>query len=388
MNHTRLVLQCALLLFGASALWGCSGKKQVAADSSPAAAAELVVDARPVQRGEWVVSVPISGNLRSRSSVEVKTEVGGRLTSAYFREGDLVRRDDLLGEIDPANYRLAYNQATAAIGVAEAGLAHAQVVADHARREKDRADNLLRTGGITEKDHLAAETGVKEAAARVGLAEAQVHQARSALSVAEKALGDCRITAPAEGHVQKRFYDQGSLLSPGASIYTLIDNTRLELECLLPSYRLAGIRMGQRAFFTTPTWGDRTFECVVSALNPVVESDNRSIKVLLRMANPGGALRAGMYARGEIVVRREAGALTVPRTALITSQEESDVGQVFVVTGGHASRKNVRIGGVRQDRVWIRQGLQDGDVVVVEIGPTLKEGLAVRVAGENGSQGS
>ena len=384
MNSSKLVFLSALLLCAAGD-WGCSGKKQVEAASTPSASTDLVVNASPVKRGDWSVSVPISGNLRSQSTVEVKAEVGGRLVAAYFREGDLVRRDDLLAEIDPANYRLAFNQATAAVGVAEAVLAHAQVVADHARREAERADNLLRTGGITEKDHQAAETGVKEASAQVHLAEAQVNQARSVRSISEKALKDCRITAPADGHVQKRFYDQGTLLPPGAPIYTVVDNTRLELECLLPSYRLAEIRTGQKAFFTTPTWGERRFECVVSALNPVVESDNRSIKVLLRMTNPGSALRAGMYARGQIEVRRESGALIIPRTALITAQEESAAGRVFIVDGGRVTRREVQIGSVRDDRVWIRQGLRDGEVVVVEIGPSLKEGLAVRVAPKNGN---
>ncbi len=374
----------ALWLLLVCGTWGCTGKKQVAADSTGPAAAELVVKAQPVESGEWTVSVPVSGEIRSLSTVEVKTEVGGRLVSAHFREGDPVRQSDLLAEIDSTNYRLAYNQAVAAVGVAEAGLARVQVVAEHARRERERADNLLRTGGITEKDHQAAVTGVKEAETQVRLAEAQVSQARSAVAIAEKALKDCRITAPAEGRVQKRFYDEGTLLAPGSSLYTLVDNSRLELACLLPSYRLADIRTGQRGFFTTPTWGERRFECMVSAVNPAVESDNRSVKVLLRTANPGGALRVGMYARGEIVIRREPGALIIPRTALITAREESEAGQVFVVTDGRALKRDVQVGGVRQESVWIRQGLKDGDLVVVEIGPTLKEGLAVRVAQGNG----
>ncbi len=372
----------------ASGGWGCAGKKPATADASSAGATELVVKALPVARGEWQVSVPFSGSIRSQSTVEVKSEVGGRLVSALFREGDSVRRNDLLAEIDDSNYRLAFNQASAAVAVAEAGLARTQVVADHARREKERADNLLRSGGITEKDHLAAATGVKEAETQVRLAEAQVQQAQSALSIAEKALRDCRITAPAEGQVQTRFHDQGTLLAPGTSLYRLVDNGRLELECLLPSYRLAEIRLGQKAFFTTPTWGERRFECSVAALNPVVESDNRSIRVVLRMANPGGDLRAGMYTRGEIVVRREPGALIIPRTALVAAQEEAGGGRVFVVAEGRVSRRDVEIGSVREDRVWIRRGLKEGEIVVVEIGPSLKDGLAVRVAPRNGSQGS
>jgi RND family efflux transporter MFP subunit len=358
------------------------------ADSAPAVAPELVVKAQPVERREWTIAVPISGNLRSQSIVEAKSEVGGRLMAVYFKEGDLVRRNNLLAEIDPVNYRLAYEQAAAAVRVVEAGHAHAQVMSEHAKREKERADNLLKSGGITEKDHQAASTGIREAESQVALAEAQIAQARAAVSIAEKALKDCRVLAPAEGIVQKRYYDQGSLLVPGSPLYLLVDNTKLELECLLPSYRLSEIRMGQKAVFTTPTWGERRFEGAVSALNPVVESDNRSIRVLSRITNLSGDLRSGMYARGEIVVRREPGALVIPRTALMTEKEESSAGRVFIVAEGKSCRREVQVGSIQQDLVWVKNGLKDGDIVVVEIGPALKDGLAVRVMAKNNPQGS
>ena len=168
-NHIVLlaVLLAAIVING-----GCSGTKNAAkADPVSVLAPELVVKAAPAGRMEWTVKVPVSGNLRSQSMVDVKSEVGGRLISAHFKEGYLVRKGQLLAEIDPANYTLAYEQAMAAVGVAEAGLARVQVMADHARREKERAENLLRTGGITEKDHQAATTGVREAETQVRLAE-------------------------------------------------------------------------------------------------------------------------------------------------------------------------------------------------------------------------
>ncbi len=388
MTPRRQLFLLIVLLYGLTGQWGCSGRKQAAADAAPVATAELAVKAQPVERMEWTVTVPISGNLRSQSVVEVKSEVGGRLVSVRFKEGDLVRKNELLAEIDPINYRLAQEQAVAVVGVAEAGLARAQVMAEHARREKDRADNLLRSGGITEKDHQAATTGIREAETQVRLAEAQVNQARIAVLITEKTLKDCRIMAPAEGQVQKKYFDQGALLVPGSSLYLLVDNTKLELECLLPSYRLSEIRMDQKALFTTPTWGERIFDGSVSALNPVVESDNRSIRILLRIANLKGELRAGMFARGEIIVRREPGALIIPRTALMTEKEESAGGRVFVVKEGRTSRRDVQVGSIQQDRVWIRDGLKDGDVVVVEIGPALKDGIAVRVLPKNSSLGS
>lgn len=158
----------------------------------------------------------------------------------------------------------------------------------------------------------------------------------------------------------------------------LVDNNQLELECLVPSYRLAEVRAGQHIEFTTPSFDDRVFQGAITAINPMVESDNRSVKISARIANPRGELRSGMYARGAIVVRKEPNALVVPRPALLVESDESTAGSLYVVDKNQASRRQVQIGGVQEDRVWIREGLTPGDLVIIEVGPELKEGSQVR----------
>jgi RND family efflux transporter MFP subunit len=379
-RFSRYLFLSALLLTAVSH-WSCSRSKGENSASRPSAELEdaIAVKAAPVEIREWIASVPISGNLLTLSSVDVKPEVGGRLMAAYYKEGDLVRKNQLLAEIDPENYRLAYDQAAAALAVAQAGLERAKVSAEHAKTEKERTDNLLRSGGITQRDNQAAITGVKEADSQVRLAEAQCGQARAALAIAEKALRDCKIFAPAEGHVQKKNLDQGSLLAPGVTLCTLVDNSRLELEAVIPSYQLASLSSGLRANFKTPTWGDRLIEGIVSSINPAVESDNRSVKVKLNIANPRGELRSGMYAQGEIITGREPSAVVIPRDSLIPEKEGSENAGVYVIREGKAHRINIRIGGSQQERIWVKQGLVSGDLVVTEIGPSLKEGATVRV---------
>jgi membrane fusion protein, multidrug efflux system len=379
-RFSRHLLLSALLLTAVS-YWSCSrlnaGKN--ANGSSSEFEDVITVKAAPVEIREWIAAVPISGNLLTLSAVDVKPEVGGRLNAVYYKEGDLVHKNQLLAEIDPVNYQLNYDQAAAALAVAQAGLERAKVSAEHANTEKERADNLLRSGGITQRDHQAAINGVRDADSQVRFAEAQCGQARAALAIAEKSLKDCKIFAPAEGQVQKKNFDQGSLLASGVPLCTLVDNTRLELEAVIPSYQLASVRPGLRANFTTSTWSDRRFEGTVTAINPAVESDNRSVKVKLNIANPGGELRSGMYARGEIITGREPSAVVIPRDSLIPEKEGSDSAGVYIVRDGKAHRINVRIGGSQQESVWVRQGLVSGDLVVTEIGPSLKEGAKVRV---------
>jgi RND family efflux transporter MFP subunit len=370
------------IAFLACSQWDCNKNSNSESQNSAAASAieEMAVKTAPVIRGEWIAAASISGDLRTLSTVEVKTEVGGKLIDIRFQEGDFIKKDQLIAEIDPVNYKLSYDQAAAVLAVAQAGLDHAQVAAEHARTEKERADNLLRSGGITQKDHQAATTGIKEAESQVRLAEAQCGQAKAALAIAEKALRDCKIYAPAQGHVQKKYFDRGSLLSPGVSICSLVDNSQLELECVIPSYQLAAIKMGQRASFTTPTWANRRFEGIVSAIIPEIESDNRSVKLRLSISNPSGELRSGMYARGEIITGRQPNALIIPRDSLIPEKSGSGTAGVFVIRGGKAQRVDIQIGDSQEEQVWVKHGLSEGDLVIVEIGPSLKEGSPVRAA--------
>jgi len=369
-----------LVLLMAAGQWQC-GKSKQGNDAGTTAGfiSELIVKAVPVASQQWIVKAPITGNLRTLSTVEIKPEVNGRLIATHFMEGDLVRKGQLLAEIDPVNYQLNYDQAEATLKVAEAGLARAQVSADHAKTEKERADNLVRSGGITEKDHDAAITGIKEAETQVRLAEAQCAQAKATLAIAEKALKDCKITSPAEGQIQKKYFDKGSLIAAGTPLYTLVDNNQLELECVVPSYQLAALKLGQHATFQTPTWGERSFDGIVSAINPEVESDNRSVKLKLKIANPKGELRSGMYAKGEIVTGNEPQALVIPRDCLIPEKEGSNAAGVYVVREGKAHRVDIQIGDSQQEYVWVRQGLKEGELVITEIGPSLKEGVAVRL---------
>ena len=99
-------------------------------------------------------------------------------------------------------------------------------------------------------------------------------------------------------------------------------------------------------------------------------------------------LRDGMYARGEITTAREAGVLVITRDCLIPQESQSDYGSVFVVENGHAKRRRILIGDSRQDRIWVREGLEEGEWVVMERGPSLKDGTAVNVVSDDAEPGS
>ncbi|MEJ2110411.1 MAG: efflux RND transporter periplasmic adaptor subunit, partial [Acidobacteriota bacterium] len=347
----------------------------------------LSVHAETVSLQDWQDTVPVSGSLLTLSAVDIKAEVGGRLTVVNADVGALVRKGELLAEIDDANYQLAYRQAKASVKVMQAGLEQARISAEYAKTEKERADNLLRTGGITQKDHQAAITRMKEADAQVTLAEARCLQAEASLDIAEKALKDCLIHAVAAGNVQKRWVDEGTLISPGESVFTIVDNSRLELQCVVPSYYLSSIKEGQSVEFTTTSWEDKIFKGELSAINPSVQLENRSVKIKVSVENPGMHLRSGMYARGHITTGIRKSVPVIPRDALVPGDEESESAFVFIVDEGVAKRRLVTLGGKGRDRVWIQDGLNAGDWLIIERGPSLKDGVPVDVASGKAENG-
>ena len=181
------------------------------------------------------LTVAVTGTLVSNARVDVKAETIGRLVKFPKQEGDSVAAGEAVAWVDQENYQLAVRQAETAVQVAEAGLARTRVMAAHNQTELERARNLIRSGGITDKDLQAAEVAQRDAQAQVALAEAQLAQARAALDVAQKKLRDTAILAPVAGVIEKKYVNPGAYVEAPTMVFTIVDNRRLELESPVPS---------------------------------------------------------------------------------------------------------------------------------------------------------
>ena len=116
MNSRFRYVWMLVLVLAAGSQWECRKVENESAKNSAAAlSSDLVVKTVRVARRDWISRAPITGTLRSLSTVDVKPEVGGRLIATYFIEGDRVGKNQLLAEIDPTNYRLSIDQAEASL---------------------------------------------------------------------------------------------------------------------------------------------------------------------------------------------------------------------------------------------------------------------------------
>lgn len=367
---------CCLLPFaGWVILTGCQQKN--AAAVKPVEAPPVEVRVVRVESRPFTSTVAVTGTLVSRTRVEVKAETIGRVLRFPKEEGDAVAAGEPVIWVDDQDARLALKQAESAVLVGEAALERAKVLEAHSRSELERARNLLKSGGITEKDFKAAELAERDARAQAALAEAQLEQARAAVSVAGKRVADTVVRAPVAGEIQQKFVNPGAYVEMATPVFTLVDNRRLELESSVPSADIARLRPGQAVTFSVNSYPGEKFEGRLIEILPAVDAQSRSAKVRVQVG-ASGKLKAGMFAQGEILTGIQKEAVVIPAAAVYRDDRSAKDSYVFVVEDGKAVRRAVRIGREADSMLEITEGLKPGDVLIAEQSVEVAEGVKIR----------
>jgi RND family efflux transporter MFP subunit len=339
--------------------------------------APVPVKVMQLQAQQFAATVPITGTLICTSQVEVKAETTGRVVKMTKEEGDHVAAGEPVVWVDETNYQLAVAQAESAVKVAEAALERARVMEAHSRSELERARNLEKSGGITDRDLKTADVTEQDARAQVALALAQLEQARAAAETARKRLRDTVIKAPVAGEIQNKHVTVGAYVEPPTALFSLVDNGRLELETLVASADMAPIRAGQSVSFTVNSYPGVAFAAHVIEVNPAVDQETRSAKVRIRADNRGGKLRAGMFAQGEILVGTQQDAIVVPAGAVYRDDRAAKEAFVYLVDQHKAVKRAIRIGREKESALEVVNGLRAGEVLIAEQSIEIADGVRV-----------
>jgi len=354
---------------------GCRNKQ--AGTVAPSEAPALSVKVVQVQAEPFSATVAVTGNLVSRSQVVVKAEIIGKIVKFPKQEGDSVEQGEAVAWVDEENYRLAVRQAETAVQVAQASLERVRVTAEHNAAELERAKNLIKSGGITDKDLKTSQVAHLDTQAQAALAQAQLEQAQAALEVSRKHLRDTAIRAPVAGVIEQKFINPGAYVEAPTQVFTVVDNRRLELESPVPAAQLGQIRAGQSVAFGVNSYPETVFQGRVIEINPAVDPMTRSAKVRIAAGPSVGKLRAGMFATGEILTGVQQRAIVVPAVAVYRGDGTTTQAYVFVAENGKTLRKTVRIGRETDGKLEITEGLKPGEVLIAEQRIELADGVRV-----------
>jgi len=344
---------CILTLGLLVTLVGCGpAEPEPPATSPPAPQAvtapePAIVNLAAVSSETLTGRIAASGSLTAARITELGAESPGRILEVLVDVGDSVESGQILFRIDPVPYRTALSEA-------RAGLELAQSEQTRAEAEAERMRRLAEQNIVPEQRHEKHQTEAEVARARVA-------QMRARLARTQLDLDHTEGSAPYAGSVVERRVHEGTLAGPGTTILVLAETSRLEAVLDVPEVTPVPVRVGD----AVQIWiegSPRPFETRIDRVNRRLDPETRTYAVQAPVVDERGLLKAGSYARAEILARRVEPQPVVPRQALLRRDGRSFV---VLVKGQRAHRVPVRTGLHVGDRVEILDGLSAGDRVVV-----------------------
>lgn len=399
----------------------------VATAMSLASGRERGVEVRmeEVTRRDLTSTVTTSGSIRAMRSVDISSDVMGRVTQVNVIEGEDVEQGQVLLRLDPSQLRASVSRAEAALSQAEAQAVQQRANLLQAEREWERVTGLQnRDASLVSRQQVEdAEIRREVAEANVSSATFGVAQARASLEEIQDQLSKTTIVAPISGKVTRLSIEEGetavvgTMNNPGSLLLTISDLSVIEAVMAVDETAIPEIEVGDSAIIRLDAFPGRTFSGFVSEIgNSAIRASGQAststqaavdFEVILTLVDPDVVLRPDLSATADVITERRAGALSIPiialavrdrpapsdtvtggsdapeaqtasqataqsgnedtgsgSRALTTREQERTEEGVFVVRDGVASFVPVTIGITGEEYFEVLSGLDEGDVVV------------------------
>lgn len=349
MRTAKIVAASVLMT---AALYGCSGPSEAQAPPAPSVTVAVPL-VQAVQ--DWD---EFTGRFEATQSVEVRARVGGYVSGVHFRDGDYVRRGQLLFSLDP-------RPAQAALASARAQLSQAQAQLALAQSELTRSEALLDSQAVSQAEVDTRRGALQTAQSAIAAANANVRARQLDLEFT-------RVTAPISGRVSDRRVDAGNLVSGGSSaadvLTTVVSSAPIHFvfdgsEAVLLKYQRQvrqgaapiQVRLQDEAGFTRSGTLDFT--------DNAVDTASGVIRLRAVIPNADGFLKPGMFGQARLAGAGTYDAMLVPDAAVATDQARRIV--YVVAADGSVSPRPVQLGPVVDGLRIIRSGLQRTDRVII-----------------------
>jgi HlyD family secretion protein len=355
-----------------------------------------------VERIDLLRSVVATGKIEPTTKVEIKSKASGIIQKLPVNVGDVVRKGQVICELDQNDLLPRVQQSRASLSMAQATLKSAQ--ADYERnkvealgpdipflkRDMERARQIFHEGIISqstrddaEKNYELAVNRQQQAVVNLGVAkaaiakaEAQVEQSQAALAQTEEDLRNATIVSPIEGVVLSRDREAGDAVSSilvmgsGATlIMTLGDLREVYVKGKVDESDIGRVYLGQPARIKVESYKDQNFTGKVTKISPMgVERDNvTTFEVRVSISNESRKLMATMTANAEILLEERKGVLTVPEGAIIYKKDKSTEVEIPDSTSKDGKKRVAIVTGISNgSKMQIMKGLSEGQQVVLQ----------------------
>jgi membrane fusion protein, multidrug efflux system len=351
---SHFLLVCMLAMTLAIPLAGCKSAPGKA-PSSPAAVDVAAAVSRSIR-----LSDEFNGRVASINSVDVRARVTGYVDEVAYREGDTVKRGDLLFVIDPRPFRDALDSA-------KANLEREQAAAAFADIQEKRAQRLNASEAISQEEYQNRDSDLSQSAARV-------HEAESAVATAELNLSFTEVRSPIDGKTSRAQLTRGNLAQADQTVLTTgvsQDPIYVYFDCDEQSYlrfqqrvkRGGGVSSANPVRVALANETGFPHAGRIDFLDNAVNAATGTIRARVVLNNPDHLFTPGLYARVQLESTGTVQALLVDDKAILTDQDRK---YVYVLGAGNtAQRKDVQLGPLVDGLRMVQSGLGAGDKVIV-----------------------
>jgi RND family efflux transporter MFP subunit len=309
---------------------------------------EVPVLVEKVTKSDFSQGFLANGTFTPFRELTYLAETTGRITKLLVDEGSVVKQGQAIAYVDGE--------------ILNTDLQAAKTNLEQLRVDKERYEAAFKTGGVTKK--------------QVDDATLQYELSQTKYAAASRRVGDTYIKAPISGVINKKYIEQGAYLSPGNTMFDIVDVSRLKLAVSVPEIQVVNLKEGDKVKVSSSVFPEVSYEGRVSFI--AAKGDNTlNYPVEMEVSNNSGKqLRAGMYGTAHFEMKEALPAILVARTAFVGGVNSN---QVYVLENNTARIRKVVAGRIYGDRVEIREGLNEGETVITSGQINLVDGAKVTV---------
>jgi membrane fusion protein (multidrug efflux system) len=361
--HLKLL---PIVILFALLMGSCSSQEAKKHDPPP-----VKVAAAKVDRGDIDLPLILTGNLTYNADARLSARVAAQVTSLHVRDGQVVKKDQLLLSLDESEIQDTANAAME-------DLKKHQARCDFLKTEWDKNVGLFKTGAISQIQYDQKHSAYRNALA-------QVDADKALLAKAKQDLIWTKVKSPITGVLSVRYVDIGDWVAKGKKLFQISDFDPIYLKAFLADRDVARLRFKEacpeaiETDVTVDAYPEKTFKGRITYVGPAADRGG-VFEVRAYMDNPKMLLREGMFARARVVPERLKGVLRIPLTALTDKVRPNEDNTVFVVEKDSRVRlRRIQIGANDARYVQVRKGLKQGDIVVVYGKEILSTGVRVEL---------
>lgn len=346
-----IVVVLAVVLF---LLSGNKKKEQVQFNTAEVAPANIVN------------TVTATGTIEPVTSVTVGTQVSGIVSKLYVDYNSVVKKGQVIAELDKSNLVSELNSAKANLEQAKASLSSAESSLSYQAANFRRNKALYQKGLISGNDYESARLSYQTAMASVSSARDQVSAAREQVKKAQTNLGYATITSPIDGIVLSKSVEEGQTVAASFSTPTLFtiakDLTNMQVVADVDEADIGDVKVGERVTFTVDAYPDNTFSGTVKQVRQEATTTNNVVtySVVISAPNADLKLKPGLTATVTIYTQENKGVLSVPSKALRFTPEKETVGGMKIKDIANAKNKVWTIEGNTVVAHRVNIGMTDG----------------------------